>query len=299
MTGVSVIVPAHNAAAFLGEALESVVGQGLPDLEVVVVDDGSTDGTAEVARRFGHGVQVRTQPRSGSGHARNVGLAESRGEIVAFLDADDVWVPDKMARQLPVLEKEPALALVFSDMVSFGGTAGEGRSYFRERGFAGRCTPSSIYLHDMISTPTVVLRRACLAGTGVFDPSLPIGQDTDLWLRIALAHPFAAVDLPLVRRRFHAGNTTRDQRLLARCVVEIGERYLDRCIAAEPGMERALREDLARKRWHHAFLEGCARLHEGDPREARRFLAGAIREKPLRARAYAFYLKALLAGGSA
>jgi len=212
---------------------------------------------------------------------------------VAFLDADDVWLPDKMSRQIALLEGEPTLGLVFSDMVSFGGDGGEGRSYFQERGFRGRCTPSSIFLHDMISTPTVVLRRAVLRETGTFDPSLPIGQDTDLWLRIALAHPFAAIPAPLVRRRFHPGNTTRDSRLLARCVVEIGERYLARCIAAEPAMERALRDDLARKRWHHWFLEGCALRKEGHPRDARRFLGRAIREKPLRMRAWAFYLRAL------
>jgi len=298
MSRVSVIVPAHNAAPFLGEALESVFAQGLTDVEVVVVDDGSSDGTAEVARGFGRGVRVLAQPRSGSGRARNLGLAETGGEIVAFLDADDVWLPDKAARQLPLLERDPALGLVFSDMVSFG-DGSEGGSYFRERGFTGRCTPSEIFLHDMISTPTVLLRRACLRETGPFDPSLPIGQDTDLWFRIALAYPFATVDAPLVRRRFHPGNTTRDSRLLARCVVEICERYLERCIAAEPHMERALREDLARKRWHHWFLEGCALLHEGRPRESRRFLARAIHEKPLRARAYAFYLKALLQGGAA
>ncbi len=291
---VSVVIPACNAAPFLDEALDSVFAQGLPEVEVVVVDDGSTDGTAEVARRFGRGVRVLSQPRSGSGRARNLGLAETRGELVAFLDADDVWGSDKMARQLPLLEDDPGLGLVFSDMTAFGEPGAEGRRYFRERGFTGSCTPSAIFLHDMISTPTVVLRRACLRETGPFDPGLPIGQDTDLWFRIALAYRFAAVDAPLVRRRLHPGNTTRNSRLLARCVVEIAERYLDRCIAAEPAMERVLLEDLARKRWHHWFLEGCALQHEGRGREARRFLGRAIREKPLRARAYAFYLKALL-----
>ncbi|HET9299472.1 MAG TPA: glycosyltransferase [Candidatus Polarisedimenticolaceae bacterium] len=295
----SVVIPAYNAAAFLGEALESVFAQGIPDVEVVVVDDGSSDGTAEVARRFGRGVRVLSQPRSGSGRARNLGLSETNGEIVAFLDADDVWVPDKMARQLPILEGDRALALVFSDMVAFGEPGVEGRSYFRERGFTGRCTPGTILVHDMISTPTVVLRRACLPRTGPFDTGLPIGQDTDLWIRLALHHPVAFVSAPLVRRRFHPGNATRNHRLLARCVVEIGERYLEGCIAAEPAMERELREDLARKRWHHWFLEGCAQLHEGRPRASRPFFARAIREKPLRARAYAFYLRSLLPGGAA
>jgi glycosyltransferase involved in cell wall biosynthesis len=242
---------------------------------------------------------VLHQPPSGSGRARNLGLEATSGDLVAFLDADDVWMPNKLALQVPLLDSDPALGLVFADLIPFGGPEGEKRSLFRERGFDGRCTVSSIFLHDMIYTSTVVLRRSCLARIGPFDPSLPIGQDTDLWLRVALAGPFAVVEQPLARYRLHAGNTTRDSRLLARCVVTICERYLDRCIAAEPGMERVLRHDLARKRWHHWFLEGCALQHEGRPREARRFLARAIREKPLRARAYAFYVRSLLAGGAA
>ena len=296
MAQVSVVIPAHNAAAHLPEALESVFAQGLDHPEVVVVDDGSSDGTADVARRFGRGVRVLRQERAGSGQARNAGLAATSGELVAFLDADDVWLPGKSARQLPLLASDPSLGLVFSDMISFG--AEEGRSYFRERGFTGRCTLSSIFLHDMISTPTVILRRACLRETGLFDPTLPIGQDTDLWFRMALVRPFAAVDAPLVRRRFHAGNTTRDSRLLARCVVEISERYLDRCIAAEPAMEQALRDDMARRRWHHWFLEGCALLHEGRSRESRRYLSRAIRLAPLRARAYPFWLRSFLKTGA-
>ena len=296
---VSVVIPARNAAPFLAQALDSVFAQEFPSLEVVIVDDGSTDGTPDLARRYGRGVRVLSQPPSGSGRARNLGLEASEGDLVAFLDADDLWMPGKLALQIPVLMADPTLGLVFADLVPFGGPGGEGRSFFRERGFDGRCTVSSIFLHDMIYTSTVVLRRSCLAATGPFDASLPIGQDTDLWLRIALARPFSVVERPLARYRLHAANTTRNSRLLAQCVVTIGERYLDRCIAAEPGMERALREDLARKRWHHWFLEGCALQHEGRGREARRFLARAIREKPLRARAYAFYVKSLLAGGAA
>ena len=298
MTKVSVVIPAYNAASHLVEALESVFAQRLDALEVVVVDDGSTDGTVEVARRFGRGVRVLQQDRGGSARARNLGLEATDGELVAFLDADDVWLPDKSARQLPLLLGDPGLGLVFSDMVSFGTPGAEGRSYFEERGFTGRCTLSSIFLHDMISTPTVILRRACLAETGAFDPTLPIGQDTDLWFRMALARPFAVVDAPLVRRRFHPGNTTRDSRTLARCVVAIWERYLDHCIAAEPDMEAELRADLAGKRWHHWFLEGCALLQEGEGRKSRRYLAQAIRQAPLRARAYPFYLASFLKPGA-
>jgi len=297
MSRVSVVIPAYNAERFLGEALDSVFAQGLDDPEVVVVDDGSEDDTTRIASDYGRGVRVLTQANAGSGRARNVGLRETSGELVAFLDADDIWVAEKSELQQHVLEQDPSLGMVFSDMVSFHDDGREGARYFDERGFEGRCTPSSIFLHDMVSTPTVILRRTCLDDVGMFDESLPIGQDTDLWFRIALGYPFAVVNRPLVRRRFHDANITRNHRLLARCTVEIWARYLDRCIEAEPEMKDRLLRDHASKRWNHHFVEGCSLLHEGRPRDARRNLAEAIGLAPLRPRAYAFYLASFLGGG--
>ncbi|HET9482146.1 MAG TPA: glycosyltransferase [Candidatus Polarisedimenticolia bacterium] len=296
MHGVSVVIPARNAEPFLGEALDSVFGQGLEDPEVVVVDDGSTDRTAEVARRYGRGVRVLSQQAAGSARARNTGLSATGGELIAFLDADDVWEPEKSRLQIPLLRSDPNLALVFSDMVGFGAGSAAPAGYFSQRGFDGRCAPSSIFFYDMISTPTVILRRSCLDQVGRFDESLPIGQDTDLWFRIALSHPFALVDRPLVRRRMHLDNVTRDARLLARCVVEVWGRYLDRCAALEPSRRRRLIQHYARLRWHHLFLEGCSLLKEGRPREARRMLSQAIGLAPLEPRSWAFYVASLLRG---
>jgi glycosyltransferase involved in cell wall biosynthesis len=294
MTRVSVVIPAHNAGPFLGEALDSVFAQGLDDPEVVVVDDGSTDDTTRVARSYGRGVQLLSQPRSGSGHARNRGLEATSGELVAFLDADDVWVAEKSRLQLPRLEEDPGLGLVFSDMISFRDGRPDDRTYFQERGFDGRCTPSAIFLHDIVSTPTVILRRACLDAVGRFDETLPIGQDTDLWLRIVLEFPFAVVNRPLVRRRLHAGNTTKNQRLLVRCSREIWKRYVDRCIEKEPEMRERLQDELRQRQWDHGFVEGCCLLREGRPRQARHHLGEAIRAAPLRPRPYAFYLLSYL-----
>jgi glycosyltransferase involved in cell wall biosynthesis len=291
---VSVVIPARNAGRFLREALDSVFAQGLRDPEVVVVDDGSTDGTAEAAAAYGRGVRVVGQPASGSARARNLGLASTTGDLVAFLDADDVWEPDKSRLQLPLLEADPGLAMVFSDMIGFDESGPSRRSYFQERGYDGRCILSSIFLYDMISTPTVILRRRCFEEAGPFDESLRIGQDTDLWFRIALRHPFAAVDRPLVRRRFHAGNVTKDSRLLARCVVDVWGRYLDRCVEREPAMKRVLTRDFARKRWNYQFEEGCSLLREGRGREGRACLAEAIALAPLRLRAYAFYVASMV-----
>jgi hypothetical protein len=197
--------------------------------------------------------------------------------------------------QLALLRDHPDAALVFSDMVGFRGDRTEDRTYFALRGFTGDCTVASIFLHDMISTPTVILRRSCLETAGPFDVSLPIGQDTDLWFRIALAHPFVVVDRPLVRRRFHDANVTRDTRLLARCVVEVWGRYKDRCIAREPESRRLLEADFARKRWIHLFEEGCALRREGRSRSARRHLAEAIALRPGQWRGWAFWAATFLA----
>lgn len=294
MNRVSVVIPAHNAAAFITEALDSVFTQDLTDPEVVVVDDGSTDGTAEVVRRYGRGVRLLGQPAMGSARARNSGLAATSGELIAFLDADDVWMREKSALQIPLLEGDGAPALVFSDMIDFDERGIAPRTYFQQRGFGGRCAPSSIFLHDMVSTPTVLLRRSCLATTGLFDESLPIGQDTDLWFRIALAFPFTFVDRPLVKRRFHGENVTRNARLLARCTVEVWERYLEACIGREPEMKDRLLEDFANKRWNFLVEEGCSLRREGQTHDARRLLGEAIRLAPLRLRPYAFYLASLL-----
>ena len=297
--GVSVIIPARNAGAFLREALDSVFIQGLADPEVIVVDDGSEDDTAAVARSYGRGVMTLSQPRSGSGRARNRGIEASSGRLLAFLDADDLWVPEKSRLQLPVLEADPRLGLVFSDMVAFSGEGEAVRTYWQGRGFDGGCSLSSIFLYDMISTPTVVMRREVLDAVGGFDETLPIGQDTDLWFRVAMKYPFALVDRPLVRRRFHGGNVTRDSRLLARCVVEIWGRYLEPCIEAEPHLKQRLLDDFARIRWNHLFEEGCSLLREGNPREARRRFGEAIGVAPFRPRPYAFWVASLLSAGGA
>lgn len=296
----SVIIPAHNAERFLREALDSVFAQEIAEPEVVVVDDGSTDATASVAEGYGRGVRVFRQPASGSARARNTGLDATHGDLIAFLDADDLWVPEKTRLQLQALDAHPEAGLVFSDMVGFRGDRTEETTYFRQRGFTGACTPTSIFLHDMISTPTVILRRSCLRAAGRFDESLPIGQDTDLWFRIALAHPFVVVDRPLVRRRFHDTNVTRHSRLLARCVVDVWGRYKDRCIEREPESRRAIEADFARKRWIHLFEEGCALRREGEPAAARRHLAGAIALRPAQWRGWAFWAATFLpAGGRA
>lgn len=295
---IAVVIPARNAGAFLAQALNSVFAQDVPPSEVVVVDDGSTDDTRTVARSYGRGVRCLEAGGVGSARARNLGIAATRSPLIAFLDADDVWVAEKTSRQIALLGAHPDLGLVFSDMRSFEGDRKASTTYFQERGFDGACTLSSIFLYDMVSTPTVIVRREVLTGAGGFDESLGVGQDTDLWFRIAMNHRFAAIAEPLVLRRFHELNITKDARMLAEAVVRIWGRYLDAVIEREPHLRRALLADYAAKRWHHEILEGWVALHETKRSEARRRFMNAIAARPGRARAWAFLAASFLGDGA-
>jgi len=117
MPEVSIVIPAHNAARYVGQAIESVLGQTFGDNEVILVDDGSTDDTASVIEGFGSEIRQIRQANSGVSVARNRGIAESTGRYVAFLDADDTWMPEKLARQLDALRRQPGHGLAYSALL--------------------------------------------------------------------------------------------------------------------------------------------------------------------------------------
>lgn len=113
---VSVIIPVHNAAQFLAETLDSVLGQSVPPHQVIVIDDGSTDQSAQIARRYDKYIQVEQQANAGSAAARNRGIALAQGEFLAFLDDDDYWVPEKLALQLAAFQSAPHLEAVYGQI---------------------------------------------------------------------------------------------------------------------------------------------------------------------------------------
>lgn len=286
--GIAVIIPATSSSHHLAEALDTVYGQDVRHDEVVVVDAGGSDHVRLIVRAFGRGVRCVPSPGPGSARALNAGIDATRGGLIAFLDPDDLWVPEKTARQLALLQAHPDLAMVFSDMKTTEADRVWAVTHFEEQGFRGVCTPSSIFLHDMVATPTVIVRREALRVCGGFDEGLDFGHETDLWFRIALRHRFAAITEPLVIRRLHRGNVTRDARQVASGRVRIWAKYLDEVIQREPHLRSALKADYAAKRWQHLLLEGVVAIHEGRRSEARRHLIRAIRACPDRPSAYAF-----------
>lgn len=231
---VSVVIPAYNAAAYVGQAIESVLAQTFGDLEILVIDDGSTDGTERVVRA-NPGVRYHRQDNRGVAVARNHGIAEARGRYAAFLDADDLWLPHKLERQLGALRASPSCRVCYSPFFAVD-------PHLREIGLVhgprvGSALEDLLRFGNVVGTPsTVIGERTLLEDAGGFDPDLSFCADWDLWIRLAARTEFACVDEPLVRYRRHPGNMSRDVALLERESV----RTLEKAFAM-PGLPRALR----------------------------------------------------------
>lgn len=201
---VTCIVPVFNGERFLAEALRSVLEQEGPGVEeLVVVDDGSTDGTLDVLADFGDAVRVVSTPHAGVAAARNRGLAEARGDLIAFQDADDVWMPGKLAAQRAAFDADPALDLCLGHVENFWmPEVGAEEDAYRGSRFAG--TVPGFLLQAMLA------RRTAFDRVGLFDPALRVASDNDWFLRARDGGMAVRVlDQVVVHRRLHAHNLTR------------------------------------------------------------------------------------------
>ncbi|MCW2990272.1 MAG: glycosyl transferase family 2, partial [Solirubrobacterales bacterium] len=213
---ISVVMPVRDGERFLAAALESALGQRDVELELIVVDDGSTDGTARIlADALGDPrTTVIHQPGCGVAQARNIALAHAHGEFVAFLDSDDVWLPDKLARQLALFDEDPALAVAFTGYVITG-------PGLEPKGVV-RCTDLRGWLMLDGEAPalasTAMVRRSALGAELYFAESLAAAEDLEFACRAARCGTLATIDLPLALYRRHDGQATGNLEALARDV---------------------------------------------------------------------------------
>jgi len=232
---ISVIIPVYNCRRYLADAIESVLAQTHPAGEVVVVDDGSTDGSEDVARSYGSAVRCYLQPNRGISAARNHGIAAARGEFFAFLDADDVWTKDKLQLQLAAFHAHPELDVAFGHIRQIHGTelngaSGETKATGTQRVRAE--SPEGIPALDVVPgylPSTLMIRRESFGQVGAFDTRWRVGEFADWYLRATELHLRMAM-LPdlLALRRVHDTNNWRRQREARTDYVRVLKASLDR-----------------------------------------------------------------------
>ena len=196
---VSVVIPTYNRARIIEEAVDSVLAQDYKDFELIVVDDGSTDNTSEVLAPYEDDVRVLFQENKGVSAARNRGIAEASGRLIAFLDSDDLWLPQKLSAQVEFFNQRPDAFICQTGevWVRNGRRVNPGQ---RHKKPSGMIFEPSLEL-CLVSPSAVMIRRDLLDRTGGFDETLPACEDYDLWLRISCRFPVYLIETPLIVKR--------------------------------------------------------------------------------------------------
>jgi glycosyltransferase involved in cell wall biosynthesis len=207
---ISCIIPSRDRASMVGDAIASALAQSQPELEVIVVDDGSRDESGGVFEQFAGRIKLLRTGGDGVAAARNLALRHARGEYVAFLDSDDLWHPEKIATQWQFMRAHPELALTFTDYTLSERTAdGRGWRVFKTRYYEGETTLGRLLERNFVGTLTVMARRDALTALGGFDTSLWLGSDYHLWLRVRRQHEIARIPEVLADYRWHAQSLTQ------------------------------------------------------------------------------------------
>ncbi len=272
---VSVLMAAKNYARFIPQAIESTLAQSVDDWELVIVDDGSTDATPQVVKPFLNDPRIRyfRSDSLGQSRAKNLCYRLSRGEYLAYLDADDAWAPAKLARQLELFAANPKLGVCSTGrwLMDEKGTIQESRDrkgveQKPERSLAVAAL-SEIFLKNSICFSSVMVRRGVFESVGAFDPEFDLSIDYDLWLRVAPHFEFAAIDEPLVYYRTGHGNLS--QKLCDR--VGTAEAIKARCIR-----RNELPSGVIREGYSSTFNSLAYVLRKSEPRESLRWSARAL-----------------------
>lgn len=281
---VSVLIPSYNHARFLPAALQSVFDQTYTDYEIVVVDDGSTDGSVELLRSYGDRIRLFTQSNRGTYPTLNRCIAESRGEYLAILNSDDLWAPTKLEKQVAMLDAHPQVGLVHT-----GGhfIDAEGRILpGNPLGFEWPRTPTgniieALVRHNKIIASSVMIRRECFERLGGFREDLFGSGDWEMWFRVALEYDIGYIDEPLTMYRVHGANASFQHRRVYEDDVKVRTETIHACesrLWQRANDPKAMRLALA----HSYACLGTEYALLGDRKRARQAYLHSLKLYPLR-----------------
>ncbi len=274
---VSVIIPTYNQANFIDKAIESVLQQTYQDFEIIVINDGSTDNTEEIIRGF-EDKRVKYikkyKKNRGISIARNIGIKVARGKYIALLDSDDEWLPEKLDKQIKILQDgSPELGVVYSNLCYID-KKGKNMNKLRNPKKEGYIY-KDLLGGNYVGTPsTLLIRKECFNRVGLFDDLLNSQEDWDMWIRIAKYYRFALIKIPLVKYRLHSNQLSKN----------LGVKI----ITANRILVKYANELKKRPRAHskHYFSIGNRFCHMGKTKEGQRYLCKAISLYPFCIRYY-------------
>ena len=280
---VSVIIPVYNGECYFARTIESVLAQTYSAMEIVVVDDGSRDSSQDVVARYLNHTNVRliAQENAGVAAARNTGIRVAAGEYIALVDQDDLWLTDKLARQVEYLDEHPEIALVHSK-IHFIDEAGEripDPDWAWVAPTFGQVLPELVK-RNSICTCTVLMRKRALEQAGLFRQELAPADDWDLWLRVAAGHPIGFVDAVTACYRVHQGNESRNLLKMQEAEIRVVETF----IREHPG---AVGNAITRAKLCALYNEAAHLLERsGLHTEARSYWLRAMRKNPVSSTPY-------------
>ena len=273
-TGVSVVIPSYNRAHYLPRAVASVMAQTAPVDEIIIVDDGSTDDTESVVRGLEGPIRYFRKPNGGAASARNLGIREARGPLIALLDTDDVWLPEKNARLVDVLETRPEVVLAHSAAAIIGPDGRPTGAIWGKPAYDGWVRKKLLFANG-VNASSVLVRKGVLEAVGGYDEGFPLLENWELWLRVSRHGEFAYVAEPLVQYRIHDGNSIRDLERVERAF----ERFVDKHLNAESSqIPPALRRRILA---HHQRAMADALTGRKDYAGARRAFLRSLMNHPL------------------
>ena len=299
---VSVIIPAFNSERYIADAIDSVLQQDYPALEIWVVDDGSTDNTQNIVRSYGDKVRLLSQQNKGSAVARNQGIRHAQGKYIAFLDADDVWHKNKIRLQIDALRKS-GHKMVYSSFIRWHPDA-QGRyaapdSLFdtphhpdtTSANIVTGWTYADLLLDCIVWTSSVLVEKAEVEKAGLFDESLRKGQDYDLWLRLSRQVEMLGLEQPTALYRIHPDHITSavkainyEYLILTRALANWGEAGPDGRTPAGSVSARLAKS---------CFLHGIRHLRSGDPRIAAHAFRDSMKHSGVRPKPVLYLMAAL------
>ena len=293
MSLVTVVIPVFNGEPFVAKAVESVRAQTMKEVEIIVVDDGSTDGTQAVLTELErtHGIRWYQQDHGGPARSRNRGIDAARGEFIALLDCDDVWLPDKLEAQLSIMRGDASVGLVHTDfdVVDEHGAVLE---HVLARQSPEPIVQAFVGGHTALPS-TLLIRKEVLQKVGALRPELYGSEDSDLTVRLYTVTKFACIDRVLVRKlqRGHGYRDMAFDEIMHReKVLSSRELFLNGLERMQP-LNRAQRAALDREWANYFLLRGRAAEKQRRPADARRYYWQAIQKAPFRLRGYTRWLR--------